>query len=99
MGPIFLQLLLIILSMIQWLVIAAAILSWLVVFNVVNTRNRFVYQIGRFLEALTEPLLRPIRKVIPLIGGVDISPIVLLLAIWFLRAVLVGPLSPLFMSW
>ena len=81
-----------------WVIIGNAILSWLVVFNVVNTRNQFVYQLARFLDALTEPLLRPIRKVIPLIGGVDLSPIVLILALQFLRMLFRAELAPLLLS-
>ena len=99
MGPIVLGLLTIILRLLTWVIIASAILSWLVVFDVVNYRNRFVYQFSRFLEAVTDPLLRPIRRVVPLLGGVDLSPIVLLLAIWFVTQVLNGPLRPFFYSW
>ena len=68
-----------------WILIAAAILSWLVAFNVINTRNRAVYQIGDFLYRLTEPALRPIRNVLPNLGGIDISPLVLILALFFIR--------------
>jgi YggT family protein len=68
-----------------WILIAAAILSWLVAFNVINTRNRVVYQIGDFLYRLTEPALRPIRNVLPNLGGIDISPLVLILALFFIR--------------
>jgi YggT family protein len=99
MGLIVLQLLLIILRLYTFVIIGSAILSWLVVFDVVNTRNRFVFQFSRMLDALTDPLLRPIRKVIPLIGGVDLSPVVLLLGIWFIQQVLAGPLYPFFASW
>ena len=66
-----------------WVVIANAILSWLVAFNVVNPRNGFVYSIIRLLEGLTDPLLRPLRRIIPLMGGIDISPIVLILGLQF----------------
>jgi YggT family protein len=82
-----------------WIIIASAILSWLVVFNVVNTRNRFVYQLGRFLEAITEPLMRPIRKVIPLIGGVDLSPIVLILGLQFLLILFNRTLAPILLQY
>lgn len=58
-----------------------AILSWLVAFDVINLRNRFVYQFSQFLEAVTRPLLAPLRKVIPPLGGVDITPIILILLI------------------
>ena len=68
-----------------WLLIAAAILSWLVAFNVVNTRNQFVAMIGDFLYRITEPVLRPIRNMLPAMGGIDISPIILILIIIFIR--------------
>jgi YggT family protein len=71
-----------------WIVIASAILSWLVAFNVVNSRHRFVQVAGDFLHRLTEPALRPIRRVIPLIGGIDLSPVVLILLLAFARRLL-----------
>lgn len=71
------------------LLIAQAILSWLVVFNVVNTRNRVVYMIGDFLYKITEPLLRPIRRILPSFGGIDVSPVVLILILIFLRDFLI----------
>ena len=78
-----------------WVIIASAILSWLVVFNVVNVRNRFVYQLGRFLDAITEPVLRPIRRIIPLIGGIDLSPIVLIFGLQFLLVLFNRTLAPM----
>jgi YggT family protein len=71
-----------------WALIISAVMSWLVTFNVINTQNRFVYMIGDFLYRITEPLLRPIRRFIPLLGGIDISPIVLILGLVFLRNLL-----------
>jgi YggT family protein len=68
-----------------WLLIASVVLSWLIAFNVVNTGNHFVYQIRDFLHRITEPLLRPIRNLLPNLGGIDISPIVLILALYFVR--------------
>ncbi len=68
-----------------WLLIANAVLSWLVAFNVVNTRNQFVATVGTFLYKITEPLLRPLRNVIPNFGGLDISPIVLILLLIFVQ--------------
>ena len=64
-----------------WLLIAAAVLSWLVAFNVVNTRNQFVAMVGEFLYRITEPVLRPIRNMMPNLGGIDISPVILILII------------------
>ena len=78
-----------------WLVIAAAILSWLVAFNVVNTNNRFVLMIADMLYRLTEPALRPIRNILPNLGGIDISPVILILLFLFVRdVVLLGWLAP-----
>ena len=68
-----------------WLLIASAILSWLVAFNVVNTRNQVVATIGEFLYRITEPALRPIRNMMPAMGGIDISPVILILVIIFIR--------------
>jgi YggT family protein len=71
-----------------YILIAAAVLSWLVAFNVVNTRNPVVHSIGTFLYRITEPALRPIRNLLPGLGGIDISPIILILIIYFIRLVI-----------
>ena len=71
-----------------WLIIASVILSWLVAFNVINTRNSFVNQIGEFLYRATEPALRPIRNLLPSLGGIDISPMILILLLIFARRLL-----------
>jgi YggT family protein len=71
-----------------WIVIASAIMSWLVAFGVVNTRNQFIRYVVDFLYKVTEPVLRPIRRVLPNLGGVDISPVILLLGLFFLRSLL-----------
>ena len=68
-----------------WLLIAAAVLSWLIAFNVVNTHNQVVAMVGDFLYRITEPALRPIRNMLPNLGGIDISPIILILIIIFIR--------------
>ena len=68
-----------------WILIAAAVLSWLVAFNVVNTRNPIVAGIGEFLYRVTEPALRPIRNLLPNLGGIDVSPVILILGLLFLR--------------
>jgi YggT family protein len=68
-----------------WLLIAAAVLSWLIAFNVVNARNPIVANIGEFLYRITEPALRPIRNLLPNLGGIDISPVILILGLLFLR--------------
>jgi YggT family protein len=71
-----------------WVVIAGAILSWLIAFNVVNTRNRFVYMVADVAYKITEPVLRPIRRILPSFGGIDLSPIVLILLLYFIRDLL-----------
>jgi YggT family protein len=70
-----------------WIILAMVIMSWLVAFGIVNRSNPFVRQIGYALERLTEPLLRPIRRILPDLGGIDISPIVLLIGLQFLGIV------------
>ncbi len=75
-----------------WALILSAILSWLTAFNVINTRNRFVYMVGDFLQRVTEPALNPIRRFLPNLGGIDISPIVLILLLVFARDLVVGAL-------
>jgi YggT family protein len=77
-----------------WIVIAAAIFSWLVAFNVVNTRNQFVRSVGEFLYRITEPALRPIRNLLPNLGGIDISPIILFLIIIFIDRVIEYYIKP-----
>lgn len=81
-----------------WIIIASAVFSWLYAFNVVNSRNRFVASIGEFLYKVTEPALRPIRRILPDLGGIDISPIVLLLAIFFIRQFMWTTLAPALLS-
>jgi YggT family protein len=68
-----------------WILIAAAIFSWLVAFNVVNVRSPVVGMVGDFLYRITEPALRPIRNMLPNLGGLDVSPVILILIIIFLR--------------
>jgi len=77
-----------ILNIYSWLLIAFVVLTWLVQFNVINRQNQFVAIAGDFLYRITEPLLRPIRSFMPNLGGIDISPVVLLIAIWFVRSLL-----------
>ncbi len=81
-----------------WLIIIGAVLSWLVAFNVVNTHNKFVYMVADAIYRLTEPALGPIRRFMPDLGGIDISPIVLIFALFFLRdVVLIGFIAPMLM--
>lgn len=76
------------LALYVWCIIISAIMSWLLAFNVINSRNRFVAMVGEFLWRITEPALRPIRRFLPNLGGIDISPVVLLLGIIFLQKIL-----------
>ena len=73
-----------ILSLMTWAIILSAILSWLFAFDVINHRNRFVNQLAMFLDSVTAPILAPFRKVIPPLGGIDISPVVAILTLQFL---------------
>ena len=91
-GPL-IQVLLVAIDIYIWVVIFAAILSWLVAFKVVNTSNRVVYMIGDFLYRITEPVLRPIRNFLPNLGGIDISPIILILILFFARNLITEYLS------
>ena len=86
-GPL-IQILLVAIRLYVWVVIAAAIMSWLIAFGVVNTYNRVVYLINDFLYRVTEPALAPLRRFIPSLGGVDITPVVLILLLYFLEMVL-----------
>ena len=74
-----------VLDIYKWIVIAAVIVSWLTAFNVINERNNFVRTLLTILYRLTEPVFRPIRRIMPEIGGLDLSPIIVLLLIWFLQ--------------
>jgi YggT family protein len=74
-------------SLMVWAIIGTAILSWLFAFDVINHRNRFVNQLAGFLDAVTRPLLEPFRRIIPSLGGIDVSPIVVLLLLEFARRV------------
>jgi YggT family protein len=74
-----------VISIYIWLLIAQAVLSWLVAFGIVNRHNRVVAMVGDFLWRITEPLLRPIRRILPDLGGIDVSPVILILLLYFLR--------------
>ncbi|HAC58321.1 MAG TPA: YggT family protein [Rhodobiaceae bacterium] len=68
-----------------WVIIIGVVLSWLIAFNVINTHNRFVYLVVDTINRLTEPVLRPIRNLLPNLGGLDISPVILLLLLFFIQ--------------
>ena len=77
-----------------WFVIVAVIMSWLIAFNVVNTRNQFVAMVADFLFRITEPALRPIRRFMPNLGGIDISPVILILLIILIENVIIYYIRP-----
>ena len=87
-GPI-VRILVTVIEFYMWAVIIGVILSWLVAFNVVNTSNRFVYMVGDFIHRITEPAQAPIRRVLPHLGNIDVSPLVLILILYFLQDVLI----------
>ena len=89
-----LNLILVVIRIYIWLLIAQAILSWLLAFGVVNRFNRAVALIGDFLYRVTEPALRPIRAFLPNFGGIDISPIILILILYFISDLIVEDLAP-----
>jgi YggT family protein len=78
-----------IINLYVWLIIIQVVMSWLIAFNVINTNNRFVYMVGDFLYRVTEPAMRPIRRILPSLGGIDLSPLVLLLLLFFVQRLLV----------
>ena len=84
MAPL-LELIDIVITFYMWVMIIYVILSWLVAFEVINTRNHFVRTVGDALYRLTEPALRPIRRIMPNLGGVDLAPAVLILLLWFIQ--------------
>jgi YggT family protein len=91
-----LQTLYFILDIAWFIVIASAIFSWLFAFNVINSSNQFVGQIGSMLYQLTEPMYRPIRRFMPNFNGIDLSPIVVLVIIFFLQRFIATSLIPMF---
>ena len=93
-----LDIVLIVLDLYVWLLIASAILSWLIAFNVVNTRNQFVAAVAEFLYRITEPVLAPIRSFMPNLGGLDISPIILILIIILIQKLIASNLLPYFIE-
>lgn len=88
-------LILTILDIYFWVILITVIMSWLIGFNVINGSNPYVRQISYALHRVTEPLLGPIRRMLPDLGGIDISPIILLLALQFLRYLIIYYAAPL----
>ncbi|MGH6742248.1 MAG: YggT family protein [Bradyrhizobium sp.] len=89
-----LDIVMLVLQIYIWLLIAAAVLSWLIAFNVVNTRNPVVAAIADFLYRITEPVLRPIRGMMPNLGGIDVSPVLLILIILLIENIIVRYIYP-----
>jgi len=89
-----LDIVMVVLNLYTWIIIAGAVLSWLIAFGVVNIRNDFVRSIWNLFLALTEPFLRPIRNFLPSTGGIDISPIILLLAVMLVERVIIYYIYP-----
>ena len=89
-----LYVILLVLDLYIWLLIAAAVLSWLVAFNVINARTQFVAMVGDFLYRITEPVLRPIRNMLPSLGGIDVSPVVVILVIILIKDIIVRYVYP-----
>ena len=87
LGPL-IEVTIVAIDLYMWVVIISVILSWLVAFNIINTSNRFVYSVVDFLYRITEPAMRPIRRFLPNLGGVDIAPVILILGLYFLQRVL-----------
>lgn len=83
------------LNLYTWVLIISAIFSWLYAFNVINSSNQVVNSIGTMLFNLTEPALRPIRRFMPNLGGIDISPVILLLIIFFIRSLMWSSIAPM----
>jgi YggT family protein len=89
-----LDVLLVVLNLYWWIIIASAVLSWLIAFNVVNTRNDVVRAVWDFINRITEPVLRPIRSVLPNLGGIDVSPIIVLLIILLIQRIILYYVYP-----
>lgn len=85
-----------IISLIIWIIIAGAVMSWLIAFNVINLYNPVVRTLWDTFNALTEPMLRPIRRMLPNMGGIDISPLILIIALMFVRAVIIPNIAKFF---
>ena len=89
-----LDIILLILQLYWWIVLAMIIMSWLISFNVINTRNQFVEAVWRILNQLTEQVLRPIRRIMPNLSGLDLSPIILFIILFFIERVIIYYIYP-----
>mgnify|MGYP001464163135 FL=1 len=91
-GPI-LKLIVTVVDLYVWIIVIGVVLSWLTAFKVVNTSNRFVYIVNDFIYKITEPALRPIRNILPVMGGFDLSPVALILILILVQDVLINLIS------
>ncbi|MCF6325961.1 MAG: YggT family protein [Devosiaceae bacterium] len=89
-----LEVVILLLDLYWWVLLAMIVLSWLISFKVINTANQFVATVHRVVTALTEPLLKPIRRVVPAVGGMDLSPIILFVGLYFARRVIILYIYP-----
>jgi len=87
-----------ILDIMWWIIIVSFVMSWLVAFNVINLNNQFVYSIYNAVNAVTEPIYRPIRAILPDLNGIDFSPMVVLLGLMFLRTFIISDLAPMLLG-
>jgi len=90
------QVLLVAINIYVFVLIASAVMSWLLAFNVLNSRNQLVAMLAEFLYRVTEPALRPIRRFIPHLGGIDVSPVVLILVLYFFQILLSSVLRDMY---
>jgi YggT family protein len=86
---IILRILQVLLNLLWWIIVIQAVLSWLIAFNVINTSNQFVRSVWTALGRMTEPLYRPIRRILPDFGALDLSPLVVLLVIYILQTIVI----------
>ncbi|HJN24835.1 MAG: YggT family protein [Rhodospirillales bacterium] len=91
-GPV-LKLIVTVVDLYVWIIVIGVVLSWLTAFKVVNTSNRFVYIVNDFIYKITEPALRPIRNILPVMGGFDLSPVALILILILVQDVLINLIS------
>ncbi len=89
-----LEVIILLMDLYWWVLLVMIVLSWLISFNVINTANQFVATVMRIVNALTEPVLKPIRRVVPAVGGLDLSPIVLFVGLYFARRVIILYIYP-----
>lgn len=93
-----LQIVQLLLNLVWWIIVIQAILSWLIAFNVINTHNDFVRSVWNALQRMTEPLYRPIRRILPDFGALDLSPLVVLLIIYILSSIVLPNIAASYLA-